>query len=257
MKFPQHILIWSLLGGMVFISGCAAPPSMLNLNTGYQDYRATDYVAASGVANQFITQNPTSAALDEAYYLRAISREARGNLTGAAADYRRAISLSHRPDLLGKSYKALGDMAFVKSEYAAAATDYLNSLHLDPAAAPDPLMLFRVATSLQNTGHWNQARTYYAQLAGGFPQSPLATVAMSRMALTHFAIQYGAYIYSQPAWAEVNALKNQGIAAVVLMQVSKGRRFFVVQSGQYPTYADALAARQKIAVANPQAIVSP
>ncbi len=257
MKLPPHLLTWSLLGGAVLISGCAAPPSMLNLNTGYQDYRTSDYVAASGVANQFIRQNPGSAALDEAYYLRAISREARGNLIGAAADYHQAIALSHRPDLLGKSYKALGDMAFVKSDYAAAATDYLNSLHLDPAAAPDPLMLFRVATALQNTGHWNQARTYYAQLAGGFPHSPLAAVAMSRMALTHFAIQYGAYIYSQSAWAEANALKSQGIAAMVLMQVSQGRRLFVVQSGHYLTYADALAARQRIAVTNPQAIVSP
>ena len=257
MKFPQHILTLSLLSGMFFFSGCAAPSSRLNLNTGYQDYRTNDYSAASSVANQFIMQNPGSAALDEAYYLRAISREARGNLAGAAADYRQAIALSHRPDLLGKSYKALGDMAFVKSNYAAAATDYLNSLHLDPAAAPGPLMLFRVATALQNTGHWNQARTYYAQLAGGFSQSPLAAVALSRMALTHFAIQYGAYIYSQPAWAEANALKSQGIAAVVLMQVSKGRRLFVVQSGQYQTYADALAARQKIAATNPQAIVSP
>ncbi len=257
MKLPKYILTFSLLGGIALAGGCAAPPSMVNLNTGYQDYRTNDYPAASSVADQFITQNPGSTALDEAYYLKAISREARGNLTGAAADYRRAISLSHRPDLLGKSYKALGDMAFVKSDYAAAAQDYLSSLHADPAAAPGPLTLFRVATALQNTGHWNQARTYYAQLAGGFPHSPLAPVAMTRMALTHFAIQYGAYIYSQPAWAQAKALQKQGIAAIVLMQVSRGRRIFVVQSGQYPTYASAIAARQEVAATYPQAIVSP
>lgn len=257
MKISRGLTLLMMMTMSLVVSGCAGNQGSKILTLGYQDYRANNYPAASAAATKFILQNPESIRQDEAYYLRAISREARGNLSGARADYRQAIAHSHRADLLGKSYKALGDMAFVKNHFSIARISYMQSLRSDPSASPGPSLLYRLATCLQNNGHWNQAHTYYEQLVGLYPSDPMSNIAMGRMAMTHFALQYGAYIYSSAAWNAARILQSHGIAAVVLVQLTRGRRLFVVQSGQYPTFASAMAARQIAAMKSPQVIVTP
>ena len=240
------------------ISGCAAPPSQTtSLASGYQAYQQGQFMAAETTARAYIAQDTTGRNLAEAYYLAAISEEHQAELALAARDYRLAISHSQRPDLQGKSYKALGDISYVQARFNRAATDYRNSLSVDPSAQPDQRMLYRLGTSLENTGHWNAARQYLDQLVANFPQSPLAKSALQRLSMNHFTLQFGAWNNAPAAWKQAAALKAQGLQAAVMPHLVAGTTLFLVQGGVYMTYSAAMAARGTAAERVPQVIIVP
>ena len=249
----------SLFLTLLLISGCAAvpPPGTAHLQSGYQAYQQGQYLNAENIARAYIAADTTGKNLSEAYYLAAIAEEHQDELALAAQDYQAAIHHSQRPDLQGKSYKALGDLSYVQARFNRAVTNYKNSLTIDPSATPDPRMLYRLGIALQNTGHWNDSRQYLDQLIAGFPNSQLAKSALQRLTMNHFTLQFGAWNNPAAAWRQVAGLKARGMAATVVSHNIAGRTLFLVQAGVYLTYPAAMAARSAAAAQAPQVIVVP
>ena len=247
-----------ILTAIGLMSGCAAPSAQTtSLAAGYQSYQQGQFVAAENTARAFIAEDTTGHNLAEAYYLAAISEEHQAELALAERDYSLAINHSQRPDLQGKSYKALGDISYVQARFNRAASDYRNALSVDSSAPPDQRMLYRLGTSLENTGHWNAARQYLDQLIAGFPNSPLAKRALQRLSMNHFSLQFGAWNNAPAAWKQVATLRTQGVQASVVPHTVAGNTLFLVQGGIYMTYSAAMAARSTTAVRIPQVIIVP
>ncbi len=240
------------------ISGCAAPPpATSSLASGYQAYQQGQFMTAENTARAFIASDTSGQNLAEGYYLAAISEEHQDELALAARDYLSAIDHSQRADLQGKSYKALGDIDFIQARYNQAATDYKNSLSIDPSARPDKRMLYRLGVALENSGHWNAARQYLDQLIASFPNSQFSKNALQRLSMNHFSLQFGAWNNAPAAWKQVAVLKSQGVGAFVLPHTIAGHTLFLVQGGVYMTYSAAMAARSAAAGKAPQVIVVP
>ncbi len=240
------------------LAGCQAPqPPGPSLQNGYQVYESHNYSEAQTAAQQYIQSHPQGPNLDEAYYLAAISEEAQGNIPGARTDYRRAIAQSHRPDLLSKSYKALGDMTYTHGHYKRAISDYRRSLRANPAARPASGLLFRLGVSLQNMGQWQKGGIYLSRLQTLYPNTAPARAATPRLSQNHFTLQFGAWAIPAAAWRQVAALQQGGVAARVVPASIGGRTLYLVQSGVYTTYAAALAARSTLAGKFPQMIITP
>jgi tetratricopeptide (TPR) repeat protein len=246
------------LAALALMSGCAAPsPTTESLQNGYQDYQQGQYSSAENTARAFIAGDISGQNLAEAYYLAAISEEHQDELALAQRDYRAAIAHSQRRDLQGKSYKALGDISYVQARFNHAAADYKLSLSVDPSAPPDQRMLYRLGLSLENTGHWNDARQYLDELVARFPNSQLSKNALQRLAVNHFSLQFGAWNNAPAAWRQVAVLKSHGVGAIVVPHSIVGRTLFLVQGGSYSTYGAAMAARAAAAAQSPQVIVVP
>lgn len=244
---------------LLVLSGCAAapPPVTAHLQSGYQAYQQGRFLNAENIARTYIAADTTGKNLAEAYYLAAISEEHQDELALAAQDYQAAINHSQRQDLQGKSYKALGDLSYVQARFNRAIINYKNFLTVDPSAAPDPRMLYRLGIALQNTGQWNDSRQYLDHLIASFPNSQLAKSAMHRLTMNHFTLQFGAWNNAAAAWRQVAGLKARGMAANVVSRSIAGRRLFLVQGGVYMTYSAAMAARSAAASQAPQVIVVP
>jgi tetratricopeptide (TPR) repeat protein len=240
------------------LAGCVGtpPPQGPSLETGYNAYINGDYSGAESDGQAFIQNNPDSAYLAEAYYLIAISEEAQGRVTSASEDFQEAIAITKRPDLKAKSYKSLGDIAYSASDYASAINDYLASLAASPEQ-PDQWLLLRLGESLQNNGQWDQAREYLDQIITDYPGTQTATAATERLAEDHFSLQFGAYQTQAMAYGEAELLHHLRVAAIIMPANKNGQTLFMVRSGYYFTYAQALAARERLATRFPQVIVVP
>ncbi len=252
----------AIVATLGLMAGCATPmphnmSTTASLSHGYQAYQQGHFISAENIARSYITADSTGKNIAEAYYLAAIAEEHQDELALAAQDYRAAIAHSQRPDLLGKSYKALGDISYIMARFNRAAENYKKFMAIEPAAAPDERMLYRFGVSLQNSGHWTGARQYLDQLIASFPNSQLAKNALLRLSMNHFALQFGAWNNSPAAWRQVAGLQARGVGATVVPQMIGGHTLFLVQGGVYSTYGAALAARQLAAVQAPQVIVVP
>src|SRR5918997_1596939 len=79
-------------------------------------------VAASGARAQ-------ARASAEVYMRRGLAREARGNVTGALADFNRALRLK---PALAPAYYYRGNLHYKRGDYKAAISDYDRLVELDP-----------------------------------------------------------------------------------------------------------------------------
>ena len=252
----RSVLISSLAMTAV-LAGCAQQHPGKTLSAGFSQYQQGSYASSNATANEYIQKYAHNPNVDEAYYLKGISCEARGDIAGAEAAYRAAIACSKRPDLTAKSYRSLGDMAYMKHSYSAAVTYYEASISADPNLAPGAWLLFRLGASLQCEGQWGTARIYFARLLQDFPTSPPAQFALERINMTHFALQYAAFTVLTAASREAAYLHMQRIPAVVVPSEVGGRWLYMVQSGDYPTWAMATAEQMVLKRRFAQVIVVP
>lgn len=251
------------LGGLAAVfamplAGCAAPPShTASLSQGFSAYTQRQYAQASQVARAYIAGNPNGTQLDYAYYLLGIANESRGRFTLAHGEFLRSIALTHRDSVRRKAYKALGDMAYTRTHYNTAATYYQSALSAMDGRTPPAPLLFRLGASLQDAGHWGQARQPLSEAISFAPGTPAAQNASQRLAATHFSLQYGAFLVNGSAWAMVGQMRTTQLSAMVVPAVVAGRTLYLVQSGNFSTLSAAMAARSAVSRTYPQVIVVP
>ena len=209
------------------------------------------------MAREYISADPNGPQLDDAYYLLGIAHETQGQFHRAEHDFQRAIAITRSQTLKEKANKALGDMAFAKGHYNRAAMYYQSAISALNGAVPAAGMLFKYGAALQDSGHWNQARGPLSQAVATAPGTTAAANAEQRLEADHFALQYGAFLVNNSAWAVVGQMRTAGIPAVVVPSAVGGRTLYLVQSGRYSTLPAAMAARAVASHQYPQVIVVP
>jgi len=262
MVFASRMLLAAVLTGvcMAALGGCAQTTTSAegpSLHQGFAAYQADNYSQAAINARQYIAANPEGTQLDDAYYLLGISHETQGQFHRARQAFERAISLTHQNAVLRKANKALGDMAFAKGHYSQAASYYQAAMAAMNGHTPPATMLFKYGAALQDSGHWNAAREPLSKAVADAPGSTAAIDAQQRLAVNHFALQYGAFLFNKSAWALVGQLRSAGISATVVPSLVGGRTLYLVQSGNYSTLPAAMAARNVESHRYPQVLVVP
>src|SRR5690348_16549912 len=104
----------ALLGLAMGLSACTAPSAedKKALEGGFASYSQRNYAAAEKAAGTYIGKFPDDTFVDEAFYLRGVARQAKGDQAGAEKDLATAIAKTDRADLKAKANRALGDAAY-------------------------------------------------------------------------------------------------------------------------------------------------
>jgi len=257
---------WALLLAAALLAGCQASNDRdrAALANGYSEYSAHQFGPSEQAANDYITKYPKDPHIDEAYYLRGISRLGRGDRANGADDLRRAIGATQRSDLRAKSYRTLGDLAYDAQLYAAAASDYSQALQNAEGAVPEVRVLYRIGACLQAVGQWDHARSYLqraADMAGSNTASAddrnLRQRIVNRLNARSFSIQFAAFREPTKADDEVKALARLGIQSAVFKEVHDNQWLFFVRAGSYPTRLQAESAARSLLAKQPGIVVVP
>jgi len=254
--FPQIIpsLIVCLL-----LAACSNVDSK-SLQEGFKKYTAQQVPEAQTIADQYITANPNSGDIDQAYYLRGICRMTLGSRVGAASDLRLALAKTSRADLRSKASRALGDIAYDQQQWADAVKSYQAALD-NPALLPvaATYLNYRIGAALQCLGEWAKAEPWFAKVVAANNVEELFAAAVRRMYARSFAIQYGAFQERAGAQALLAQVQAAGIAAGITSEVrtvnKQNKLWFLVQSGSHSTWSEAAAARNRVPAKFPAVIV--
>jgi tetratricopeptide (TPR) repeat protein len=259
---PFHLLrrvtLALALAALPLIAGCTTEADRASLQQGFAKYQARQPEESESIADKLITSNPYSPSVDEAYYLRGLSRMLRGNRAGASADLHEAIQKTSRADLKGKASWALGDIAYDQSQWDEAQKDYQQALSSGAVTGANVAYLnYRVGASLQNKGEWTAAQSWFGRAAGENAAPDIKERAVGRMYASSFSLQYGAFHEGPRAREMANQLQAAGVPPVIKSEMREGQILYLVQSGSYHTMADVIAARERMQAKYPLVAIVP
>jgi tetratricopeptide (TPR) repeat protein len=244
-----------LLLTCLLLAACAG--NNVSLQDGFNKYSALQFAEAQTIAEDYIRDNPNAADLDQAYYLRGISRMTLGNRIGAVSDLRTAITKTTRADLRSKAYRALGDIAFDQQQWADAIKNYelgLDNLNLAPTAVT--YFNYRIGAALQCQGEWTKATPWFTKVVDAHNDAALTDRTIRRMYARNFAIQYGAFQEQAGAQSLQTQLRAANISAGIVPETrADSKIWYLVQSGSYPNWTEASVARSRVPTKFPAVIV--
>ena len=245
----------------LLLPGCTQlpPEAKQQLETARDQYQAAHYSDAVATAGKFLTLHGSHPVASEAYYIRGQSYLKLGQNKQARADLQQALDGSKRPDLTAKLHATLGSLDYAEDNFMAAADHYRQAVPALPNVPPKDLILYRLGLCLQRQGEWPEARKHLAQLINDYPASRVADAAKACFNWPHdfFTIQVGAYTKPELAERQLAVLRQAGLSAQQRLDTRTGKPLYVVQVGQYSTYADARANLPKVRTAAGQAIIVP
>lgn len=263
MRLALVLSITMTAGG---IAGCATPSDKekMSLQHGFSCYNQRDYNGAVSAASTYIEKYPGDKYVDEAFYLRGISKQCCGDRVGAEKDLKEAIVKADRSDLKSKANRALGDMAYDRGLYDVAAGYYRTAI--TAAAGPDPkkpdgvadvAVFERLGNSLQAMGKWSEATPAFDQ-AMAMQRDPAASARIrARQMARAFELQFGMFANIANAQTLIASLKSQGVDALPINEMREGKVVWFVRTGKFVTLAEAETARSRLATKSPAPIVVP
>jgi len=200
-----------------------------------------------------------AAEIGEAYYLRGLCRAKTKQDQTAVEDFQQALRKSDRHDVKTRSLVSLGTLAYERGDWAEAAMWYEEALPRLADRPPKDEILLCTAISLQRIGRWTESSKRLAEILHKFRERPIAAEAR-RMASWHhsyYTIQLGAYRDSDNAARVVYDWRERRIDAVQENLYRGGEALWVIMTGRYRTYADALAGLERIRELEPSAHIIP
>ncbi len=251
-----------ILGACLMLTACDTSEMDRNsLRQGYTLYSQRKVDESEAVATKFIAANPDSPNLDEALYLRGISRLTRGGgeaaKQAAADDLRLAIQKTTRPDLKAKAYRALGDIDFEGSRWELARSEYAQALPGMTTPKSVTELSYRIGACLQAVGQWDKAPPWFQRAVAANGDPELKDRALARMNAHSFALQFGAF-QDGPKAAELGRqLQTAGITPAITSELREGKLLYLVRSGAYQTRVEADLARDRVLSRYPLAAVVP
>jgi len=230
------------------------------LAEGFTQYSARQFDKSHTAADEYIRKNPNAANLDEAYYLRGLSRISRNEKPAAAQDLQAAISKTKRADLKAKANRALGDIAYDAARWQDAIACYQISLATAP---PSPVagvhINYRLGTCHQNLGQFAISKPYFQKII----TPPLSNTdpaylrsALVRIEAKVFSLQFGAFRDQPNAAALVQQLKP-ALTATIATELRDNQLLYLVRTGSYPTLAEAQSARARLLAKYPNITIAP
>lgn len=261
-RYPLGYGTCLLAGMLAILGGCThlGPGEKESLRLAVDLYAKHQTAEAIERLDRLIRDFPGAIEISEAYYLRGLCRTTRGDFPGASEDFAKAIESSKRTDLTARCQASLAALAYRNAAWSKAAELYAKAVEHLPDEPPTDEILYRAGLAMQRSGQWAEARRQFARILWKFRQRPIAAEAR-RMALwkyDYFAIQLGAYINAAQAEQAEQAFRSKGLDAVRMEnQPRNGSALWVVMSGRYPTYRDAVATLPRVQRVEPSACIIP
>jgi tetratricopeptide (TPR) repeat protein len=252
-----------LAPSLLLLSCVTTEADKQSLQKGFDSYSGRNLDDAEAAATRFIDANPASPNLDEAHYLRGLTRLTRGgsaNRALAAEDLRTALQKSNRQDLKTKAARILrrieGDTHFDADRWKEARAAYQEAL---AGASPTDTAYFnyRIGACLQAVGDWDAAEPYFKTVVADNADPVLTERSIARMYAKNFALQFGAFQERPRATELLAQLKQSSIPATVVTETREGRLLYIVRSGTYKTWHEADAARDKLQSKYPLVTIVP
>ncbi len=248
-----------LCGVCLLITACAStsqPPA--DLQPVYQAYHAGNHEQAYALARQLAATGGEKVAL-EAAYMAGMSAYQLGR-PQQAEYYLSYAARSDNKELAADAKAGLG-LVYLQQGRAQAAESTLR-LAADKLTGQDRAnAYFYAGLAQQRQGLWNQARASFTQARALSNDPAFREQCNQQLAFTGFTLQTGAYSNLQNAQRQARQLANQTQKAwldqprIVTATGGDGRRLYLVQVGQFSTYASALSARQRLGSSS--AIITP
>jgi tetratricopeptide (TPR) repeat protein len=209
------------------------------------------------VLTRALANDPDSSAAAEGYYIRGLAGLKLLKHSVAAQDFRRAIRLTNREDLRANAHVCLGSIAYERGQWDEAYKNYQaaegNLTHLSPS----DWILYRLASSAQRSGRWEEGKQYYARIIREFPNTDVSVSARKNLKYDYFTIQVGAFSDSQGAAVKMNELRRLKLSARVDSLNVNGRTLKVVTVGRYNDYDKASKGLGRIRKIVPDARIVP
>jgi cell division protein FtsN len=258
-RFLKAAILFAMLP--LVLVGCETTQADKDsLKRGFALYNNHQVDEAEATATKFITANPNSPNIDEAYYLRGLARVTRGgaeNRQPAAEDMKNAIAKSNRPDLKCKAHRALGDIEFDSSHWSQAQDEYKKGLEGNTDEKLATYLNYRVGACMQAQGQWEQADEWFERVAAANNDAYLTERTFARMHARNFSLQFGAFAERNNANDLASQLKAAQIEAKVAVESRDGKPLYLVRVGAYKNWQEADLARDKYLAKYPLVSIVP
>lgn len=256
--------VLTLVMGFVAVGTGCQPKADPGLARGYAALDQKQYDQAMAAADEYLKRNPTGSGAAEAMYLkgRAIEDRTKGsaaettaNLQQARAHYLRALQLSPSAVLEAYLYTSLGNMSYWLEDYSSAESYWVTAHQKLSNQDLKAWVLYRLGMTRQKLGKWAQADAAFAQVNRDHPGTEAAARARGRHGARNFHVQVGAFKSQASADKLVASLRGQRYPAGRQHRADVG--LHVVLVGPYGSYAEALAAKGRLAGQFKDALIIP
>lgn len=249
------VAIVSMLAGCITLP----PAQRQDLQRASQLYTQGRYHSATAKLDDIIKTHPQALEIAEVYYLRGLCRLKGRMPQRSADDFKKAISKSRRKDLTARSKASLAALAFKAGKWKQAADLYAEALPDLPDQPPKDKILFSAGLCLQRIGRWKESRRRFNELLNTFGNRPLAKDArrMVRWDHPYYAIQVAAFSSAQSASRMVQELRREGFDATQEFLPRNRRSLWIVMTGSYPSYEDAVLGLKHVNRSHPDAFIIP
>jgi len=258
-RFRCGALVLTAATGL--LAGCTqfGPAERESLRQASQLYSRDDFPGATARLDRLIADHGQAVEIGEAHYVRGLCRLRAGQERPAMEDLKQAIDRSHRSDLTAYARASLAAIYHRQGYWTQAANLYADALPALPAQPPKDTILFSAGVALQRAGRWRDATMCFSELLRVFRDRPIAAQARQKGQWRHdyFAIQLGAFSEASRAESEVRNWQRRGMDAVQESVPRGGQSLWVVMTGQYPTYAQAVEALKRVRTSVPDAYIIP
>ena len=266
MNRTVHVAL-SLLALLV-CPGCVQPPSpqgRAQFVLAQRQFDAQQFPMAIQTLSNFLDREAHCSLAPAAYYQRGLSyrsltppTDSRNDM--AERDFRQVLRQACDPQLSGRSHVALGNLYFEPpaNDPGQAIDHYSAALPLlEPNAPPTDLALYRLACAQQMIGQWHAADLHLARCFDVFVDSPWAEKSRRRFGARIWRIQLGSFSELTQALARIDQLKRDGYLGDWTAQLSQGTVRYVIHTGRFGTYADAVAVLPQLAALQGDAWITP
>lgn len=260
MEIMQRYLWMAVTVSLAVLTGCTnLNQKMANgIREGQRQYARGNFLGAERILTGAISTEPDNPAVAEAYYIRGLARLKLMRHGVARQDFQRALRLTDRDDLQANAHVCLGSIAWEDQEWDTAYQHYQMASDNLTLLSPSDWILFRLASSAQRSGRWEEGRKYFARILREYPESETARAARKNLNYWWFTIQVGAFSSPQGAYARVAELQRYGLTAKVYPVTGvDGRSFKGVFIGRYNDYYQASKGLAKIKRVVPEARIIP
>ena len=251
MEMHSWTVAAAVLAGLALLTGCngeLTPQARQLLLSGYDAYEAGNDADVVRRMDEFLAAYDECRRVDEALYLRGMARYRLKNLPDAKSDLSEAVARTEQDELRAKALAALGDLAYESGDMTSAENSYRQATEfVKDGEKPSGHVRYRLGCVLQRRGRWYDADLEFNKVFRHCDGMPLGDAAARRTHCTVWTVQMGAFANKRLGEAQARRLRETGASSSV-RAVSKGNRLlFLVQTGRYSTYRQAVAALPTVA----------
>jgi len=226
--------------------GCTSLPESQrqSLRRASSYYLQGNMTSAMAQLDAIIAGYPSAAEIGEAYYIRGLCRAHTGQTASAKSDFQQAVRAAGHKELTARAKASLATIAYSQKDWSTAAKLYADALPNLPDTPPKDKMLYYAGLALRRNGRWSKAQQQFSLVLHKFRNRPVAAAARRQATWKHqfFSIQLGAFRSTTRAGQQVETFHAQGLDAFQEHQLRNGTGLWLVMTGRYPTYEEAVKA---------------